>query len=333
MSHVRSLWWACRVPGLEEPFDTAHLRVFYPARATGSDSERLSGVIPADPGHSPFPIVILLPGINVPADCYRWLAVLLASRGFVAVTPELVGELFAGSHGVTPGIDLEACGPGVYGTRATTPLIGAVLTALTELSAASPLAGLLDTTRVVVGGHSAGGTVALQSAAHVPHLRGVFTYGAHTLVAASLGHPPGTVLPVGATVPVLLMSGESDGVIAASTDRYAPTAGSGDPRPVTAADPVELTFHNALSAADGAHAWVTVAGAGHFAFCDPVDPTSARGFLEEPVAGAGARAVIGRLVLAFCGATLPDRPSPQYSDPYAALLAPPHPGLISVRRR
>ncbi|MGW0364675.1 alpha/beta hydrolase family protein [Streptomyces sp. NPDC002990] len=335
MNQVRSLWWACRVPGLKEPFDTAQLRVCYPARATGSDTERLTGVVAADAGRGPFPVVVLLPGINVPADSYRWLAVLLAGRGFVAVTPQLVGELFAGSHGVTPGIDLEACPPGAYGTRATTPLIGAVLTALTELAAASsPLAGLLDTGRVVVGGHSAGGTVALQSAAHVPGLRGVFTYGAHTLVAAALGHPPGTVLPVAAGVPVLLMSGEHDGVIAASADRYGATAGPAEGADPATTDPVARTFHRALPDADGAHAWVKLAGAGHFTFCDPVDPTSARAFLEPPqAAGSAARALIGRLATAFCAATLPERPSPADTAAYGALLTPPHPGLVSVVRR
>ncbi|MCY0930174.1 hypothetical protein OTB20_29090 [Streptomyces sp. H27-H1] len=327
MNEVRSLWWACRVPGLKEPFDTAHLRVFYPARATGSDAERLTGVVAADAGSGPFPVVVLLPGINVPADSYRWLAVLLAGRGFVVVTPELVGELFGGSHGVTPGIDLEACGPGAYGSRATTPLIGAVLAALAERAPASPLAGLLDAERVVVGGHSAGGTVALQSAAHVPGLRGVFTYGAHTLVAAALGHPPGTVLPVGAEVPVLLMSGEHDGVVAASTDRYGAA-------PAAIADPVARTFHDALTDAGGAHAWVKIAGAGHFTICDPVDATSARSFLEAPRAGRDqARALIGRLAAAFCAATLPERPSPADTRAYGALLAPPHPGLVSVLRR
>lgn len=344
MRQVRSEWRACRVPGLKEPYDTAHLRVFYPARPTGSDAERLTGVVPADAGRAPFPVVLLLPGINVPADSYRWLAVLLAERGLVAVTAELVGELFGGSHGVTPGIDLEACAPGAYGTRATTPLIGAVLAALAEPAPASPTAGLLDLERVVLGGHSAGGTVALQSAAHVPGLRGVFTYGAHTLVAAALGHPPGTVLAVGARVPVLLMSGEHDGVIAASADRYAAVAADADP------DPVARTFDEALADAGGAHAWVRVAGAGHFALCDPVDATAARGFLEAPEhggdgAGSEARALIGRLVAAFCAAALPgqrgpadpvdpaDSADPAGREAYDALLAPPHPGLLRVRRR
>ncbi|MFD3869446.1 hypothetical protein [Streptomyces sp. NPDC058623] len=37
MTEVRSLWGACRGPGLKEPIDTAHPRVFHPARATRWD--------------------------------------------------------------------------------------------------------------------------------------------------------------------------------------------------------------------------------------------------------------------------------------------------------
>ncbi|MFD3677020.1 hypothetical protein [Streptomyces sp. NPDC058613] len=334
MSEVRSLWRACRVPGLKEPFDTAHLRVFYPARATGSTAERQSGVVPADEARAPFPVVVLLPGINVPSDSYRWLAVLLAGRGLVTVTAELVGELFGGSHGVTPGIDLGAVAPGVYGTRATTPLIGAVLSALADLPPGSPLAGLLDFQRVVTGGHSAGGTVALQSAAHVPGLQGVFTYGAHTRVAAALGHPPGAVLPISTAAPVLLISGEHDAVIEESADRYA----SGTVTGAAAVDPVELTFREALTDNGGEHAWVRVAGAGHFTVCDPVDPTSARAFLEESGStGDAARGTIGALVAAFCSARLAARTARSTGDTEAAaygeLLTTAQPGLLSVLRR
>lgn len=322
-SQVRSLWWATRVPGLKEPFDTAHLRVFYPARHTGSDAERLTGEVPADPSRAPYPVVLLLPGINVGQDAYRWLAVSLAEQGLVAVTADLVGELFAGSHGLTPAVDLEAAAPAGYGSRPTSPLIGALLTALEELASRAPLAGLLDLDRVALGGHSAGGTVALQSAGFTPGVRAVFTYGAHTLVASMLGWPPGTVLPVSGTAPVLLLSGETDGVIAASTDRY---EGEG------AADPVERTFTEALRDADGAHIWARLTGADHFTPCEPHDPTTARGFLERPGGDQRvARALLGRLVTLFCTARL--RGDAAAHRALTSLLAPPHPGLALVRRR
>ena len=42
---VRSLWWSADTGGGPEkaPFGTAHLKVYYPARAEGTDAERLSG--------------------------------------------------------------------------------------------------------------------------------------------------------------------------------------------------------------------------------------------------------------------------------------------------
>lgn len=39
---VRSLWWSADTGGAA-PFGTAHLKVYYPARADGTDTERLSG--------------------------------------------------------------------------------------------------------------------------------------------------------------------------------------------------------------------------------------------------------------------------------------------------
>ncbi|MFJ4617126.1 alpha/beta hydrolase family protein [Streptomyces sp. NPDC088812] len=321
---VRALWWACRVPGLKEPFDTAHLRVFHPARPTGADAERLTGEIPADPAGAPYPVVVLLPGINVGQDAYRWLAVALARAGLVTVTADLVGELFAGSHGLTPAVDLEAASPAGWGTRPTSPLIGALLGALRDLGRRPPLDGLLDLDRVALGGHSAGGTVALQSAALTPGVRAVFAYAAHTLVAGLLGWPEGSVLPVGPGPSVLLLSGEHDGVIAASSDRYTSARGPWDP--------VLRTFEEAVPDAGGASAWARLAGAGHFTACDPYDPTASRGFLETAAGDRTApRALLGRLVTDFCRSRL--RADASAGRRLDDLLGAPHPGLLDVRRR
>ena len=147
---VRSVWWAVRVPGAPAPFDTAHLRVYYPARPTGSDAERLSGVLAADPAGAPYPVVLLVSGVNVGQDAYRWLAVELAARGVVAVTYDWVGVLFAGLHGITPGVDLDAARPDGYGSRPTSPSLRPVLDALAQLT--GPLDGLLDLDRVALVG-------------------------------------------------------------------------------------------------------------------------------------------------------------------------------------
>ena len=235
---IRSLRTAVRVPG-EAPFDTAHVTVYYPAKPTGSDAERLSGVIPADTEGAPFPVVLFLPGVNVTSTSYRWLAERVVESGAVFATFDLVGALFGGVVGLTPGLDLTAVMPDGYGTKSPGTAIRPVLDELHRLAGDGVLAGTLDLDRVFLGGHSAGGTVALESASPewYPEIAGVFVYGAHTMVAAALGWDEGTVLASPADCPVLIVVGEQDGIMAASKDRY----GGGD-----AHDPVTRTYREAL---------------------------------------------------------------------------------------
>ncbi|GIF26112.1 dienelactone hydrolase [Actinoplanes tereljensis] len=292
MSGVRSIWWATAVPGYEAPFDTAHLRVFYPAKPTGSDAERLSGVFPADPALAPYPVVIIVSGVNVGQEAYRWLAVALAERGYVAVTYDWVGELFGGLKGITPGVILDAAKPDAYGTRATTPSVPAVIEALREMT--GPVAGLLDLDNVALIGHSAGGTVVLQSARFFPQVKAVAAYGTHTMVATMLGWPAGTVVPAQVDSAVLLMAGERDGVINGSADRYGEEA-------ATRKDPISRTFDEALPDRDGANLLVTLAGANHFGIVHPVDETAARAFLDLPAERDPAltRAALADVTAAF----------------------------------
>ncbi|SUD49245.1 Predicted dienelactone hydrolase [Nocardia otitidiscaviarum] len=287
MTLIRSLWWSARTDGTA-PFDTAHLKVYYPAVATGSDAERLTGVFPPDPAGAPYPVVVFLSGVNVGQESYRRFATAVAATGFVVVTLDRVAELFGGQRGLTPGVDLDAARPDAYGTRPTCPTIGAVLAALAELNDQPPLHGALDLERVALGGHSAGGTVALQSARFFPEIAAVFAWGAHTLVATMLGWAPGTVLPAQTACPVLLGVGSRDGVIQGSADRYGE---EGDERP----DPVRRTFTEALP--DGDHLLAEVAGANHFGIAD-ADPTAARAFLDG-VGDTDALPSFARLVSIF----------------------------------
>jgi dienelactone hydrolase len=289
---IRSVWWAAAVPGAEAPFDTAHLRVFYPAKPTGSDAERLSGVFPADPAHAPYPVVIIVSGVNVGQEAYRWLAVALAERGYVAVTYDWVGELFGGLKGITPGVELAAARPDAYGTRATTPSVPVVIEALRDMT--GPVANLLDLDRVALIGHSAGGTVVLQSARFFPQVKAVAAYGTHTMVATMLGWPAGTVLPAQVDSPVLLMAGENDGVINGSADRYGEDA-------TTRKDPISRTFEEAIADRDGANLLVTFPGANHFGIVHPVDDTAARAFLDADATTdpAQTRAALAEVTGAF----------------------------------
>ncbi|WP_246023339.1 alpha/beta hydrolase family protein [Nocardia yunnanensis] len=293
MRLIRSLWWSARTDG-DAPFDTAHLKVYYPAIASGDDAERLTGVFAPDPADAPYPVVLLLSGVNVGQDSYRRFATALAESGFAVVTFDRVAELFGGQRGLTPGVDLAAARPDAYGTRPTCPTIPALLDAVAALNETEPLRGALDLDRVALGGHSAGGTVVLQSARFFPSVRAVFAWGAHTMVATMLGWDPGTVLPAQVECPVLLGVGTNDGVIRGSADRY----GEGEDRP----DPVARTFAEALP--DGDHLLAVVPGANHFGIAD-ADPTAARAFLDGP-AEADALAPFARLTSLFLRTHLRD---------------------------
>ena len=325
---VRAVRSAVSIPGAEAPYNTAHLTIRYPATPAQNDVERMSGMLAADPAAAPYPVVILLPGINVSSETYRWLAVAMVEAGHVCVSYDWVGELFAGQVGLTPGVDLAAVTPEGYGSRPTTPALGAILQSLLERPPAV-LDGLLDLDRVALVGHSAGGTVALQSASPewFPTVRAVVTYGAHTMASQQLGHPAGTLLASPVQAPVLLIGGTADGVVSASAIRYGEEAGA------PAHDPIERTWREAI--APTTEAWLLVLdGAGHLLPCDPEDSTSARGFLEEPTDRATderLRTILADVATTFVTAHL--RGTPEAKVALEELLDHPPAELADVRRR
>ena len=280
--------------------DAALATLYYPGDGSRLEEARLTGQVPATAGE-PWPLVIMMPGINVAPDSYRWLAHRLVPTGVCVVTYAAIGSLGPAGRGITPGLDLDALTPANIGTRPAASTLAPLLARLAGLSEAdgAPPAGMVDLDRVVVGGHSAGGTVALHSSdpGWVPGLRAVFAYGAHTMTATALGHGEAAVVAIPAKVPVMLLAGTDDGVIAASRDRY----GSGN----GAHDPVRRTFDEAIGHRRGDSWLVELAGAGHFAVCHPVDTTSGRAFLEpDPAADPAVRDLLGDLIAAFVAANV-----------------------------
>lgn len=300
MTVVRAVHTACVVPGLEPPLNTAHVKVFYPADPVGDMAERMTGVVRADASRAPYPVVVFFNGINVSADSYRWLATALAERGYATALFTLVEEVFGTGVAVSPGIDVERIKPDTFGTAPSGVAVQPVLDALASLS--GPLEGLLDLDRVALGGHSAGGTVVLQSARArwFPGVKAVFSYGAHAMASTILGWPVGHVMDLDDDIAVLLMTGEHDGVMAASAVRYGEEAGT------DRVDPVERTYDQSFSGGRGDVHHVVLRGANHFTVAHPLDPTSARSFLDEPATGDEdeARAAIALAVDLFLGATL-----------------------------
>ncbi len=279
--------------------------LYYPGDLDRLEEARLTGVVPAQQAGEPWPVLVMMPGINVAPDSYRWLAHRLVPAGLCVVTYALIGSLGPAGRGITPGIDVSALAPAASGSGPVATALAPLLDCLAGVCSTdgSPVAGRLDLGRVIVGGHSAGGTAALHSSdpVRVPGLLAVFAYGAHTMASTALGHDDGTVVSIPAKVPVMLAGGTCDGVIAASRDRYH-RDGGGD----GAHDPVRRTFEEALGHRRGDSWLVQLAGAGHFAVCDPVDTTSGRSFLEPDPTGAdpAARELFADLVEAFIASSL-----------------------------
>lgn len=274
---IRALFQAAKVEKASSPYDTIHLKVFYPAQMSGSEQEQNMGIVPADPQKAPFKVVIFFNGINCGPELYQWLAVKLAERGLVVVTFSWVSENIPGMIALTPGVNLKSLAPNIYGSEPTASALPTLLAALERLQTEGVLAGLLNLQQIILGGHSAGGRVAIESAdpRFFPQVVAAFGYGVHTAAGAQLGYPAGTILPLPDALPLMLIGGTCDGVIAKSSFRY----GVEWEQPTT---PVSRTFKEAIAGGRGDSYLLLLEGANHFSIAHPFDATTGRPFLDFP---------------------------------------------------
>lgn len=281
-------------------------KIHYPALYSGAPAEKNFGLLPPDRARGPCPVAILMPGVNLAPEGYAWLATEFVEAGFVAVSYGWILEEMPGLTSLTPGLDLDALKPGAYGTRPSATALGALLADLAAVNASGTLAGMLDLSRVLLGGHSAGGSVALCNAdpRWFPGLRANFAYAAHSKASTLLGYDADALLPLPSRLPTLVLGGDRDGCIAASAFRYGIDDG-GTPDPV---GPVARTFHEGLACARGDCYLGIVAGGNHFSLAHPADPATGRPFLDWAPTRPEAeiRGDLARLITLFARAHVLD---------------------------
>ena len=293
---ARAVYRACELPGGKAPYDRLSLKIYYPAAPNDGVEQRNAGLVPVDESAAPYPVVVIMPGINIGPDAYSWLAEFLALKGFVTVCYTMVAEEMPGYISLTPGLDLAAITPDTWGTAPSASGLAALLDAIAAENASGFLAGCIDCDKVVLAGHSGGGSVALFNANRdwFPAVRGAVSYGAHAAAATMLGFEADTILELPGRAPLMMIGGTRDGVIAESGHRY----GIGDKDPLYL---LRRTFEDGVSP-DCDEAWlVELEGANHFSMAHPLDTATGRPFLDWPEEGDGdlIRSLLGWLIAEF----------------------------------
>jgi len=293
---ARAVFRATSLHGANPPYDRIILKIWYPALPGGSDDELNTGLVPADEQDAPYRVIIVMPGINVDPESYAWFASAMCERGHVVVTYSLIAEEMPGHISLTPGLDLAALTPDTYGRKPTSTALQTLIACLQSENESGLLEQVIDTNDIVLVGHSGGGSVALFNAHPdwFPGVTGAVAYAAHSGASTMLGFEDNTILDLPSTLPLLLIGGTRDGVIAASAHRYGDDTGNPLER-------LRQTFADGMHGDRGDNYLVEIDGANHFSFAWPQDNSTARAFLDWPETadGGAIRGLIIDLVSDF----------------------------------
>ncbi|MFD5319191.1 alpha/beta hydrolase family protein [Streptomyces sp. NPDC127098] len=247
----------------------------------------------ARPERGRHPLVVLSPGFSLPRTTLTLLAEELASRGYVVAAVdhayESVGTLFPGDRMLTC-VACEAADDLSVVAEGRAADLSFVLDRLTGPRPAWRYAGLIDTTRIGMAGHSIGGNATAVTMARDPRVRaGV--------------NMDGTFF---APVPAEGLDGRPFMML--GTESLHHPGGEDE------------SWDEGWARLDGWRRWLTVTGSGHFTFIDlPVlggqlgmtDP-------EAPLSGERSGEITRDYVAAFFDAHLRGLPAPLLDGPTAA---------------
>lgn len=287
---VRAIHRAATVGGYRQPNDTLHLKIYYPALVSDKSA---TSTVNIDETRAPYPVIILLAGINYGSSTLRWLAHKLAENGYAVVTYDWITLDFGGRSVNSPGITHKRLQQKHFGKKPSCPAIPAILDELKQCQKKGELAGHLDLKRVILGGHSSGGTMALANAnpEWFPQIKGAFSYAADTAGKTQLDWQEGSFMPLSRDMPLLIMGGDCDAIV---------SHGLAEPDKLSWS--IEQTFHQAVKGKRGDRQLVIVRGANHFSLVRNVDTATARPGADLPTRGSNKqiRNYLSQLILNFC---------------------------------
>jgi len=274
---ARAIFRAASIDDAQAPFDRVILKIWYPALPGRADEARNTGLVPADKEDAPYRVIIVMPGINVGPESYAWFASSMCESGHIVVTYTLIAEEMPGHTSLTPGLNLAAITPDTYGREPSSTALQALIECLHSENESGPLERIINIEDVVLVGHSGGGSVALFNANPdwFPGVTRAVAYAAHSGASTMLGFADNSILELPSTLPLLLIGGTRDGVIAASAHRYGDETGNPLER-------LRQTFSEGMRGNRGDNYLVEVDGANHFSFAWPQDESTARAFLDWP---------------------------------------------------
>lgn len=286
---VRALLRAALVETIPPPYNQIQLKIFYPALEATTEQHRATGILPFDATFAPAPIVIFLAGVNCSAHTYEWLATALAAEGIVTVISHWMAENLQGRISESPGIDIAALKD--YGSRPTSSSLPTILGVADSLKNDATLGGMLNHENLIFGGHSAGGTMALQNARRdfFPYVKAAFAYCANPLATMALVGNPNAPLPT--DCPTLMIGATLDGI----GDHHNKQFGNPDE---SGAAYIERLFLN-TGYQDSVLA--IFEGANHHTICYPPDTSIGRIFMDTPTSADEAclREEISHLIIQF----------------------------------